>query len=289
MTEPTAERNREDALDAAAGFLRRAELAIFDFDDTIGMHNPDYQRLLALQAIMTSAGFEKTNPDSFVNAFESIRQGDGKMARTYLARVRAASQELTGRQELFEDAVDAFVGQPNDGEQQKNALRVLPMYSNSLRGFWDARATLIGTDLHPAAISLRPGIEDLIRSLHASGCKLAIVSNSRRSLVVDPLTTLAPDITGLFSDIITTVDEGIPRKPAPESFSLLQQRHPDIQRQRTVYVGNALEDAQYGGATGINTIILSSDEDRISRNSQNSTAHIRSFEALLDKLGISTP
>lgn len=107
------------------------------------------------------------------------------------------------------------------------------------------------------AVTLRPGVERLIREATAEGVRLAIATTTSRTNVEALLTTtLGPDGPALF-EAIATGEDAAAKKPAPDIFVLALERLA-LAPENAV----ALEDTVYGleaaKAAGLATLVTPS-------------------------------
>ncbi|KAL0084328.1 HAD-like domain-containing protein [Phycomyces blakesleeanus] len=131
---------------------------------------------------------------------------------------------------------------------------VLDKYANGARFTWDVKSTLMGrTSLESAAMVIKaytlpmsvheyltiisqlqeslfplvkplPGVERLIRHLHAKGVPIAVATSSTREKY-ELKTSLHKELFELFDHIVCGDDKGIVNgKPSPELFLVAQQR-----------------------------------------------------------------
>lgn len=74
------------------------------------------------------------------------------------------------------------------------------------------------------AVTLRPGVERLIREALAEGLRLAIATTtSRRNVEALLAATIGPDAAGLF-DAIAAGDDAVVKKPAPDIYEVALER-----------------------------------------------------------------
>jgi HAD superfamily hydrolase (TIGR01509 family) len=125
---------------------------------------------------------------------------------------------------------------------------------------------------------LHDGAADVLRALHASGRRLAILTrNSRRSaqMVID-----RHHLGGLFQ-VVWTREDG-PIKPSPEPVLQICRRL-GVPPEQTCLVGDHPFDVLAGRAAGAQTVLLSSDVQE-ANGGQQADHVIRRFTQLLELL-----
>jgi pyrophosphatase PpaX len=159
-----------------------------------------------------------------------------------LASMRHATREVLGR-EIPDPQLMAAVGGPGLEAQMRDL------------GGEERTAELVrvyrahNEPLH-RGLALFPGIERVLVSLRAAGCRLGIVSAKRRSTV--ELAFDATAIGGLF-DVVVGGDEAKAQKPAPDLLLLALERL-SAPSAGAVYVGDSPFDVAAARAGGLYSI-----------------------------------
>jgi HAD superfamily hydrolase (TIGR01662 family) len=101
---------------------------------------------------------------------------------------------------------------------------------------------------------LFPGIKDLITDLASRGYKLAILSNNKRTYVLE---ALAKDQLGEKFNQILGFNEVSKTKPNPEGIFKIMSLE-QVTPEQTIFIGDMPTDIQAGKAAGVRTVAVSS-------------------------------
>jgi len=101
---------------------------------------------------------------------------------------------------------------------------------------------------------LFPGIEDLIKGLNKKGYKLAILSNNKKSYVIEALEKR--QLTKYFDEILG-FNEVEKTKPDPEGLIKIMQKF-NVKPEQCIFIGDMVTDILAGRAAKIKTIAVSS-------------------------------
>ncbi len=231
-----------------------ADAVAYDSDETLVIHDPDFQRQLGLHALYIDHTGDLRALDQFATNYQS-----GVVDPDYIERVRAASANYTGNSETFEQTANAYANIANDGVSLSAKLRLLPRYheQGSDKDFWTARSRLVNESGVPLDLgkSLGEGIQEFIDFNNEAGKKQAVISNSRKAAVRPVLDVMLREGCESFDEVLALAGSGIARKPQPDSMIDLRKR---FGTDNILYIGNAVEDIEFGMQSKAPCIILGS-------------------------------
>jgi phosphoglycolate phosphatase len=98
------------------------------------------------------------------------------------------------------------------------------------------------------------GIEDVIKGLSKKGLRLAILSNNKRSYVIEALKK--QNLEGYFGNILG-FNEVSKTKPDPEGLLKILEME-KIQANEAIFIGDMVSDVQCGKSAKVNTIAVAS-------------------------------
>jgi HAD superfamily hydrolase (TIGR01662 family) len=104
------------------------------------------------------------------------------------------------------------------------------------------------------ACGLFPGVEDLIKGLHKKGYTLAILSNNKKSYVLEALNKRQ---LSTYFDEIFGFNEVEKTKPDPEGLIKLMERF-KVSPEQCIFLGDMVSDIMAGKAANIKTVSISS-------------------------------
>ncbi|QBG98699.1 HAD family hydrolase [Xanthomonas oryzae] len=103
-----------------------------------------------------------------------------------------------------------------------------------------------------------PGAVELVRALHAAGCRLGMLTRNARELATITLQAIGLDDAFEWNDIVGR-DEAAP-KPAPDGLHYFEQRW-SVQGSALVMVGDHHNDLACGRAVGACTVLVNTPGD----------------------------
>ncbi|APO96386.1 HAD family hydrolase [Xanthomonas vesicatoria] len=103
-----------------------------------------------------------------------------------------------------------------------------------------------------------PGAQELVRALHADGCRLGMLTRNARSLAKVTLEAIGLHDAFAWDDIVGR-DEAAP-KPAPDGLRYFQQRW-SVHGSALVMVGDHHNDLACGRAVGAGTVLVNTPGD----------------------------
>ncbi|MGO4956708.1 HAD-IA family hydrolase [Luteococcus sp. Sow4_B9] len=120
-----------------------------------------------------------------------------------------------------------------------------------------------------------PGARDLLRDVAAAGGMNLVVTHRERGSAMGLLDGLGLTV----DDLISTAD-GHPRKPDPQMYRVMLERH-GLDPAECLGVGDRPIDATAAHAAGINAAVLESPEAPVDDDAEYSVAHLDELRPLL--------
>ncbi len=158
------------------------------------------------------------------------------------------------------------MGLPKDGIQSRKYSTLLP----------EALAKAVEAGLDPSLIkekigsiydrydedaltrwTLRPGVKDFLEELRARGIHIALVSNIGRKTLFRALPKLGLDC---FFEVALSRSDVPNLKPAPDGINLALERM-GVRRERSLFVGDSLDDVNASRNAGLRVMIISDGEN----------------------------
>ncbi len=173
---------------------------------------------------------------------------DGTLINS-LPDISAAANKMLSQYGKSAHTVDEYKFFVGNGSK-KLVERILPDFTEEQQ----AEALKIYKDLYQQKLVVNtapyPGIRELLLSLKAEGIKIGVCTNKHYSAVNEILGKVFPEIE---FDAVAGERTGIPKKPDPANVNNIIKEL-DIDKSKTVYVGDSDVDMETGYRAGVMTV-----------------------------------
>lgn len=231
----------------------QADGIIFDVDDTLIMQDPIFTKWIILRCLAEDHDPTVTyGAEMHVDAY--LTETEAGSNENILDTIRSISKVALGDTDTLERVATNCSELAADGIGFSKQLRSLPCYTTGGQSFWNTRARILSTSSAPASTgrSILPGTNELIAAVLEKNKYNAIISNSRSGLIIPLLDELIAAGSDAFAEIMGLGGTSIAPKPSPESAEVLRRK---LGLKTPLYIGNAIEDVQFGENAAMPTII----------------------------------